>query len=205
MARFPTKEAEIAELAERLYRGLLDNNAIFSQPPVHPILIRMRKLTYQSRHNTFMAVRAAAEQKIADKDTALENLIDALKSDIRYAENTVNFDDDKLKLLGWSGNQTPTALAPPGEVRQLEAPKQGAGVGGWVFLDWKQPVEGGKVSAYKIQRRNRPEGAWQDVSTAIETESTLVDQPEKTELEYRVIAINKAGDGSPSNTVMAVL
>jgi len=35
--------------------------------------------------------------------------------------------------------------------------------------------------------------------------TTLVDQPKKTELEYRIIAINKAGEGSPSNTVMAVL
>jgi len=44
-----------------------------------------------------------------------------------------------------------------------------------------------------------------DVATAIETEATLVDQPKGKELEYRIIAINKAGDGSPSNTVMVVL
>jgi hypothetical protein len=202
MARFPKKEAEIAELAERLSRGLLDNTPTFPQPPIGPLAIRLRKLIYQSRHNNFMAARAAAESAIADKDAALEQLTDALKSDIRYAENTVNFDDDKLKLLGWSGNQTPTALIPPGEVRQLEAPKQGDG---WVFLDWKQPAEGGRVSAYKVQRRERPAGAWQDVATAIETETTLVDQPRGENIEYRVIAINKSGDGSPSNTVMVVL
>jgi hypothetical protein len=46
---------------------------------------------------------------------------------------------------------------------------------------------------------------WQKVGTAIETESTLVDQPKNAELEYRIIAINKSGDGSPSNTVMVVL
>jgi hypothetical protein len=189
-------------LAERLYRGLLDNNPTFPQPPISPLAIRFRKQIYQSQHNNFMAANAAAEQSITDKDTALEELIDALKSDIRYAENTVNFDDDKLKLIGWSGKQTPTALAPPGEVRQLEAPKQGEG---WVFLDWKAPADGGKVSAYKIQRRNRPEGAWQEVGTAIETEATLVNQPKGIELEYRIIAINKSGEGSPSNTVMAVL
>jgi hypothetical protein len=201
MPRFPKKEAEIAALAERLWRGLY-NNPTFPQPPVAPMTLRLKKMAYQSQHDIFMAARAAAEQSITDKDTALEELIDALKSDIRYAENTVNFDDDKLKLIGWSGKDTPTALAPPGEVRQLEAPKQGAG---WLFLDWKTPAEGGKVSAYKIQRRNRPEGAWQDVATAIETEATLVDQPKKTELEYRIIAINKAGVGSPSNTVVVVL
>jgi hypothetical protein len=38
---------------------------------------------------------------------------------------------------------------------------------------------------YKIQRRIRPEEQWQDVATAIETESTLVDQPKGKELEYR--------------------
>jgi hypothetical protein len=33
----------------------------------------------------------------------------------------------------------------------------------------------------------------------------LVDQPKGKELEYRIIAINKSGVGSPSNTVMVVL
>ncbi|MCX5638989.1 MAG: hypothetical protein NTX52_15040, partial [Planctomycetota bacterium] len=44
-----------------------------------------------------------------------------------------------------------------------------------------------------------------DVATAIKTESTLVDQPKGDELEYRVIAINKSGEGQPSNTVMVML
>jgi hypothetical protein len=42
-------------------------------------------------------------------------------------------------------------------------------------------------------------------ATAIETESALVDQPKGKELEYCIIAVNKAGEGKPSNTVMAVL
>ena len=58
---------------------------------------------------------------------------------------------------------------------------------------------------YKIQRRNRTDGAWQDVAMAIETEATLLDQPKGKELEYHVLAINKSGDGQASNTVMAVL
>jgi hypothetical protein len=55
------------------------------------------------------------------------------------------------------------------------------------------------------QKPNCPERQWQEVGTAIETESTLVEQPKGAELEYRVIAINKSGEGSPSNTVMVVL
>jgi len=202
MPRFPEKEADIAALAERLVSGFRSNLALFPAMPVPWGLLNSKKTIFRARREAAIAANAAAESAIADKDDALENLIDALKSNIRYAENTVNFDDDKLKLLGWSGKETPTALAPPGEVRQLEAPKQGDG---WVFLDWKAPAEGGRVSAYKIQRRQRPEGAWQDVATAIETESTLVDQPKGAELEYCVVAINKSGEGSPSNTVMAVV
>ena len=32
-----------------------------------------------------------------------------------------------------------------------------------------------------------------------------VEQPRGKELEYRIIAVNKADEGEPSNTVMAVL
>ena len=181
---------------------LLNNQPVFPQPPVHPIQLLINKLTYQTQQGLFLAARAAAEQATGDKDDALENLIEALKDDIRYAENTVDFDDDKLKLIGWAGRKAPTALQPPGQSRLLEAPKQGAG---WVFLDWKAPADGGKPAAYKVQRRNRPSGPWENVATAILSEITLVDQPEKTELEYRVIAINKAGEGTPSNTVLVVL
>ncbi len=128
-----------------------------------------------------------------------------MKADIRYAENTVDFDDDKLKLIGWAGKKAKTPLAPPGQTRLLEAPKQG---NGWVFLDWKAPADGGKPKAYKVQRRvvgaEPVSDRWKDVATAILSEITLVDQPEKTELEYRVIAVNKAGEGPESNTVMVV-
>jgi len=200
MPRFPKSQAQIAALAEQLWRGLLDNNAVFSQPPIHPMSLRFRKLIYQSRHDNFLAARAAAEHATTDKEEALEELIEVMKADIRYAENTVNFDDDKLKLIGWAGKKAKTPLAPPGQVRLLEASKQGKG---WVYLDWKAPADGGKPKAYKVQRRSGE--SWEDIATAIITEATLVDQPEKTELEYRVIAANKAGVGQASNTVMAVL
>lgn len=37
------------------------------------------------------------------------------------------------------------------------------------------------------------------------SEVTLSDQERGKEWEYRVIAVNKSGEGEPSNTVMAVL
>ena len=203
MPRLPKKEAEIVALAERLWSGLWSNRpTIYPNPPVHPISLRFKAMIYRHYRENSIAKQAAVEAATATKDEALEELIEAMKADIRYAENTVDFDDDKLKLIGWAGKKTAIPLAPPGQARLLEAPKQGAG---WVFLDWKAPLDGGKPKTYKAQRCLHSGGSWQDVATAILTEATLVKQPEKQELEYRIIAVNKAGEGKPSNTVMAVL
>ncbi len=213
MARFPKKEAEIIALAERMIAGLLANPALYPNPP-YPAQqmgtgIRWKVNKYNNGREDLLTARAVAEQSIADKDDALQNLIEAMKADLRYAENTVNFDDDKLKLIGWAGKKAPTAIAPPGQSRLLEAAKQGKG---WVYLDWKAPADGGKPKAYKVQRRvggvvgvEPVSDRWDDVATAILSEITLVDQPERTELEYRVIALNKAGEGQTSNMVMVVL
>ncbi len=209
MPRFPKNQADIAALAWLLRTGLKDNPAIFPAPPVSWFFIGTKKTQFVTARDSALSARAAAESAFTAKDVALEELVEVMKADIRYAENTVDFDDDKLKLIGWAGKKAPTALPPPGQSRLLEAPKQG---GGWVYLDWKQPAAGGKPAAYKVQRRvggvvgSEPVGdRWGTVATAILSEITLVDQPEKTELEYRVIAINKSGEGQASNTVMVVL
>jgi len=48
-------------------------------------------------------------------------------------------------------------------------------------------------------------GSSLDVATAVITEATLVEQPKTKEFEYRIVAVNKAGEGEPSNTEMVVL
>ena len=202
MARFPIKEAEIMALAQEMASGFGANAAIYPAPPFLVIDLSILTSGYTSARDAAVAAAAAAEQATTDKDEVLQALVDAMKADLRYAENTVDFDDDKLKLIGWGGRKARTSLEVPGQARTLEAPRQGEG---WVFLDWKEPIDGGKVAAYKIQRRERPAGPWTDATLAIESEITLSDQTRGTEWEYRVVAVNKAGEGLPSNTVMAVL
>lgn len=127
MPRFPEREAQIYPLAMSIAIGLWDNQPIYPNPPVNPIAMVGKVNLYINAKNSAIAARAAAEQATSAKDDALENLIEALKADIRYAENIVNFDDDKLKLIGWAGRAAATPLAIPGQVRSLEAPRQGEG------------------------------------------------------------------------------
>ena len=158
--------------------------------------------SYNTALTNAVAAAAAAETATLAKAAALDELVAAMKTDIRYAENIVDFEDDKLKLIGWSGRKAPTPLAAPGQTQLLQVVKQGEG---WIILSWTAPADGGKVSAYKVMRRQRPEGPWLDVATAVSTEATLTEQPRGLELEYRIIAVNKAGEGEPSNTEMVVL
>ena len=202
MARFPKSEAEILALGQSMASGLAANAAVYPSPPVSVVDLGAALSAYVTAKNAATAAQAAAEQATATKDEALQALTDAMKADIRYAENTVNYDDDKLKLIGWAGRAAKTSLEAPGQARSLEAPREGEG---WVFLDWKEPVDGGAVAAYKLQRRLRHDGPWSDVGLAVESEITLTNQERGKEWEYRVLAVNKSGEGQPSNTVMAVL
>ncbi len=207
MARFPKSEAEIVILAQTIASGMLPAgpdgpNPNFPAPPVTSANLTTLVTAYSTAKTAAMAAQAAAEQATTAKDEKLTELVEGMKSDIRYAENTVNFDDEKLKLIGWGGRKAPTALEPPGQTLMLEARNQGEGV---VTFTWKAPVDGGKPSAYRIMRRERPGGPWIDVGTAVVTHATLVDQTRGKEFEYRIVAINKAGEGEPSNTVLVVL
>ena len=74
----------------------------------------------------------------------------------------------------------------------------------WVFLTWEAPEDGCEVAVYRMQRREPP-GEWMDVTTSTDRLELLRDQPRGVELEFRVLAKNRAGAGGPSATVKAVL
>ena len=202
MARFPDREAEIRALAQNIVTGLVANAADFPTPPVASAALQALLDSFVTLCDDAVAARATSEQATETKAAGLDELVTAMRADLRYAEDAVNYDDARLTALGWGAKADPTALAVPGQPRALEAPSQGEG---WVFLDWKKPADGGAVAAYKIECRELPAGDWTLVSMAIESEATLNNQERGKDLEYRVIATNKAGEGVPSNVVAAVL
>lgn len=109
---------------------------------------------------------------------------------------------EKLSQVGWSTRKEKQPLEVPGQVRSLEVLQQGEG---WVVLDWKHPIDGGRVSAYRVRCREFESGGWHDVAMAIDTEVLLSDQKCGVEIAYEVVAVNKAGIGEPSNIVTVTL
>nr|VFJ94290.1 MAG: Fibronectin type III domain-containing protein [Candidatus Kentron sp. H]VFJ94818.1 MAG: Fibronectin type III domain-containing protein [Candidatus Kentron sp. H]VFK01295.1 MAG: Fibronectin type III domain-containing protein [Candidatus Kentron sp. H] len=202
MASFPRAETKIQSLAHEMVAGLTAHADLYPSPPITVQALGEALSAYTGAFDAAMDLQAQAEHATATKDEALQTLVDDMKMILRYAENVTHYDDASLKFLGWGGRKSRTSLEVPGQTRSLEAPRQGEG---WITLDWKEPDDGGKVAAYKVQRREEGSETRVDVGTAIETEITLSGQPSGQRFEFRVVAINKAGEGEASNGVLAVL
>ncbi len=202
MPVFPKREAEILELAQHIISGLTASAADFPAPPVSIADLQAALDLTRDGIDTAVAARGASEIATANKSTLLLTLIAKMRANLRYAEDAVGYNDAKLTGLGWAGKALRSAQETPGQPGTLEAPQQGEG---WISLDWEAPTDGGKARSYRIERRERPGGVWTITDMSFESQVTLSNQDRGKEWEYRVIAANKAGEGMPSNTVVAVL
>jgi len=202
MARFPQRDSQLMALAQNVVAGLIDNPSDFPQPPVPAADLQTLLDNFNDLSDSQIAAMSAAERATAAKRDGREQLITALRSVLRYAEDAVGHNDARLTALGWGAKAARTPLKAPGQCSTLESGEQGED---WIELKWKKPSDGGAVSAYRIERRRRPDGDWQIVGMAVECRVTLTDQQRGIEWEYRIIAVNKTGEGQPSNTVAAVL
>jgi hypothetical protein len=199
--RFPRTESEIAALALRVAEGLVKAAEDFPNPPVSAADLAAKLDVFRTADTATVAAKKEFMAQHAVKDEALKDLVDAVKANLRYAEVTVRKQPDKLNALGWRVPRDGSPLEPPGETRDITIVSEGDT---WVILRWKAPVDGGAPGYYRIQRKR--EGApWEDAGTSTETEQLMSNQPRAVELQYRVIAVNKAGPGQPSATVTLVL
>ena len=199
---FPKKETDIESLGFSLVSGLATHVADFPAPPVAPDVFGPIMSEFQAAKRALSDAEGAYEAAVTAKTEALNAMVTAMKKDLRYAENVTDYNNDKLVLLGWGGRKAPTPTTPPGQARQLTATEQGEG---WLKLTWLTPAEGGKVGTYSVDRRPRTEGSWTQIASTYDRSITLENQPRGVEMEYRVIASNKAGEGLASNSVMVVL
>ena len=202
MRRFPTREADVAALARQIISGLTQNAETFPTPPLPPAELQSALEAYRRTHAAAVSARAAAAAAFDEKDEALQELIYGMKAELRYAEHAARHDDVKLKSLGWRKRKESATTAPPGSARSLEVKREGPG---WVCLDWRRPEDGGVVATYQVQVYNADKDEWKTVELCFETLTVLIEQERGVDLTYRVVTLNKAGEGLASNTVTVVL
>ncbi|OHB44428.1 MAG: hypothetical protein A2Y13_08495 [Planctomycetes bacterium GWC2_45_44] len=201
MATFPTKESEIYSLALRMAEGLR-GNPDFPRPPILWHQLRLKSLVFRARQND--KVKADAKLTGAEnlKKKALKNLITAIRKNLRYAENTVNFDDNKLKMLGWSGHKKHSHTQAPAQPTGLKAELKDDGR---IELKWKKPLGQNTVSLYRLYRRILPDEKWEDFANCFNEYLLLKEQSRNCEMEFYVSAANKAGQSTPSNTIQITI
>jgi hypothetical protein len=201
VARFPKTEPEIAQLARQMVDGLAHAAEEFPLPPVPSAALQALLNDYKEKSAELTRARAEAKIRRVDKNNALKALKDGMRADLHYAEITARRNPEQLIQLGWRGRRPPTPLKPPGEVRNIKIRDEGET---WLLLTWEAPDDGGEVAWYEVQRRE-PRGKWEDHATSTDRLELLRDQPRGMDLEFRVLAKNRAGTGGPSATVKAVL
>lgn len=74
----------------------------------------------------------------------------------------------------------------------------------YVELSWTPPANdgGSKITNYVVEKRPVGSNQWTKASpyTVVDNTATVTDLPENGEFEFRVKAVNKAGEGEPSST-----
>jgi hypothetical protein len=205
MPEFPTKEADIAALAERMLAGYEAHEADF--PGVVRARLRKRFNSYKTYRNIQILRVSAAQLATAAKNSKLGELTGLMKKYLKKSEVDVSGDLGKLSFIGWGTKAAFEHMAAPGQPRDLRIIAQDRTS---VLLNFDRPATGGIVRNYIIERRQQlagitEPGPWHIAATSLNNKTELTGQPRGIQTEYRVKAANVSGESMPSNTVAAIL
>jgi len=198
---FPEREADVIALAWRMIEWLERNPELAADAPFTAAALRAKIDQYEQTKAASADAEARSRAAHARQDDSVIELEKELAAQLSYVEVDVRGRPERLSGLGWGGRPGATDREPPGAVRDVAAERQGDTS---VVLAWRPPVDGGPAAEYRVQRRTIG-GAWEWVATAADNDCFLSDQPWGVEFDLRVIAVNKAGAGPPSEVVTVVL
>jgi len=206
MPRYPTQQAQILALAEAMIGGYTEQAALF--PNADAPLLQSLRDAYNNATAAQTEAMAKAQLATEAKQTALAQLQAVIKRQLKQSQIDTVANPDNLKYIGWGPRAAAQSIEAPGQPLSLKSINEGADT---LLIEWRRPARGsgGLVRTYIIEKRELAiDGTgddWRQAAISLETRASLKAQPRGVQLEYRVKAINKAGQGEPSNTVAVVL
>jgi hypothetical protein len=208
MPRYPTQQAQILALAEAMIGGYTEHAAMFPNSDV--ALLQGLRDAYNT--TTAAQTEAMAKSQLATeaKQAALNQLHAVIKQQLKLSQIDSADNPENLNYIGWGPRTAAQSIEAPGQPLTLKSVDEGAGT---LLIEWKRPARGsgGPVRTYIIERRELTIdetgdwGEWRQAAISLQTRASLKDQPRGVQLEYRIKAINKAGESQPSNTIAVVL
>lgn len=201
MPRFPRRTANVVGLAENVIRGLGDLKSELPAPPRSADQLKNLVDAFQAARREALEANVAARASQKAKKAAFEELVEGLKADVGYAMVMLRGNRVLLRGLGWAWPRARRPLEAPGQVLNIKMVEQGAT---FIELAWDALFDGGTVATYQVQRRQKGK-VWENVATAMGIKSRLENQPRGVDLEFQVLALNRAGSGMQSGVVTAVL
>jgi len=209
MPRFPAQQSEILALARGMIAGYTKHPAVF--PNSDAALLQSLRDAYNTAAAAQTEAMAAARVATEAKQAALAELQAAVKCQLKQSQVDTAANPEGLKYIGWGPRAAARPLERPGQPLALKSVEEGPGT---LLIEWRRPprTSGGPVRTYLIERRDLTIGPkrtkwspWKQAAIALDPAAQLKDQPRATQLEYRVKAVNKAGQSKPSNTIAVVL
>ncbi len=203
---FPRTEQETIALCEQMIEGLNAHQEEFAS--ITPAMVSDLAATlkqYQADKEAEDYVGAQAKIATMQKEGRFDAVIALMKANLKRAEMDCQDAPEKLARIGWMPRIPPAPTVPPYPPRLLKITAEGPGS---VWFAW-EPIGVSTISHWIVERRQQSEGgefgAWTVAGTAMNMSCHLMEQPCGVGLEYRVKAVNAAGESQPSNTISTVL
>ena len=205
MPLFPAQQAKILALADAMIAGYTDHAALF--PSSNPARLTSLRDVYNTAANNQTEALAAAQLATEAKQAALAQLQWEMRKQLKKSQVDSCDNPENLNFIGWGPRRAAQVLKVPGQPVELKSIEESAGI---LTIAWRRPSRGsgGRVQTYIIERRELSKdgsGPWKQAGISLDKKATLKDQPRGVQLEYRIKAINKAGESGPSNTIAVVL
>lgn len=201
--KFPASRAGQIALAQAIINGFTVNTTDFPSPPTPANVLQTLLDAAISKRNARITADAAAKEAGDEEFDAFEELTDAMKDDIKYAELVTKGNDAKLQEINWSGRAARKALQVPGAPNAFEAFEQGKGS---ASFDWKESKTGGKASMFRIMMMEvGGAGTWKEAASSVQPQNTVSGLESGKEYIFCAVAVNSAGVSEQSNAVTLFL